>query len=508
MIIINNKLNKEIDEIDFSNVEYSSMSNFYSTSYHLEMQDVKLQDLYTLLRNPYNNMKRIRDTSRYMSNKYGIIRDILRTMRSLPNLNYHLAWSSYDDIELIKENEKIVYDFLDEINVKKACRDSIYEVCEIGTIVMCNRNNKYIQFLDLDELKIDKQRNGKWIVEYDLECISNGSQNIKEIQNKINSLPKEITLRKYNLYKSKGEDYRYVELSDCEVINIDSIRNNPYGLPFSFSAWSSILQKDLISKAERSVIDRMIKQILILQVENLNKGTSNEKPPPKEVIDMYFNELSRVVLSKEKGRKTATVDESGVGLATLPYFLKLDSLDVDTNFIPKEMYEKVNDDIYDNLGVSQALISGKGSNYSSSQVNIEKIFKYIFSILEDFESVINTYIKKLIPNNLRCKFYFERTSSLDRNKYISSYKDLYMQTGNIIPWIESITGQPYHYTVSMKHYQDKVLRTKDLFQPAANAFTQSGKDKNVGRPTSENDDNANTNKSKSNGSNDVPKPSS
>lgn len=468
------------------------------------LQDIKLTDLYKYLRNPQANIQSIRNVSKYLSNKHGVIKDVLRTIKTLPSLNYHLTWSTYDEPQLIREKESLVYDFLDTINVKKFVRDGLYEVSELGTVVVCNRKNKYIQFLDIDELRIETQRNSKWIVEYDLDNVKKGTSNVEEIQAKINSLPDEITLAKYNKYtKNRDKKLRYVELPSCDVVNIDANRNSPFGLPYTLPAWSAILQKDLISQVERSVSDRLLKQILILTA-----GQINDKPAPKELIDFYFKQVSNLVQKKQTGRNTSASDSSGTGVIAFPDIFKLDTLDIDTTFFPKEMYDKINKDLFMNLGVSPALISGQDSDYSSSQINTEKLFRYIYSILEDFERVINSYIKKILPEGLSCTFYFDKTTSIDKDKMIAAYKELYMQTGVAIPWLEALSSQPYNTIVGMKKYQDKVLKLDDLFNPPLNAYTTSGGDNpKAGRPVSDNSQNPNTNKSRTNDSNSVPSPS-
>src|SRR5699024_7229824 len=142
-------------------------------------------------------------------------------------------------------------------------RDGLKEVPELGTVVTCLRANKYVQFLDLDEIVINKQRNGKWVVEYDLASLDNLSA--LEQQRKMYSLPDEVTPASYLPYKNKRDDsIRYVELSNCDVIAIDNKRNYPFGLPMSMGAWQPLLQKEIINRVERSVSDRLIKNILIL----------------------------------------------------------------------------------------------------------------------------------------------------------------------------------------------------------------------------------------------------
>ncbi|MGG3987512.1 hypothetical protein [Bacillus smithii] len=464
---------------------------------------LRLTDLYKYLQNPYDNIDQIRKSSEYLTNKYGVIKESLRTLKSILTLNHHLSWSNYDDIKKIRKYEDKIYKFLDDIDVKKVVRDGIYEAAKTGTVVTCLRKNKYVQFLELENLRIVKQRNGKWVVEIDLKSIDK----YRTVQDKlaiIESLPDEVTVAKYNLYKNKGEDYRYVELKNCDVISPDAPRNYPYSLPYTIGAWNALLQKELIDRVERSVSDRMIKQILLLHAFPMD-GKNGTKMPPKPVIRQYFNEISKLL--QKKNQRSHNSDESSVGLVGLPSFFELKEIEVNTDLFKKELYEKINRDIFMNLGISETLISGGGSdsNFSSAQLNNEKLFRYLFTILEQFETIINNYIKNLLPNNLSCRFYFDRVTMLDRDKYIEQCKAFYQQTGIFSPWAESLLGVPLQFVLGQARYEKEVLKIDQYINPPENFFNQSG-DKKGGRSEETNPTNENTIKSKTNGNNN-PKPS-
>lgn len=504
------EINTESFSFDNSHdwLELANMTDFI-TQYGsgASLTDIKLADLYRYLQNPYSHIKDIQKASKYLTNKHGIIKDVLRMVKSLPTLNYHLHWSSYDDIKKINKYGQKIQQFLDDIDVQQFVRDGLYEVGQMGTIVLCLRSKKYVQFLDLDDVRVNRQRNGKWVVEYDLNVI-NGFKTTQDKLAVIESLPEEITIAKYNLFKNKGGDYRYVELKDCDLINIDGVRNFPFGLPLTIGSWSAILQKEIINRVERSIADRMIKQVLVLYASTLDKeGT---KPVPKELIQAYFKEVSKLMQKKEQnGSARSTSETSGTGVIALPHFFNLKTLEIDTQMFKKEIYDKIDNEIFANLGISSALVYGGGNtNYSAAQMNSEKLFRYIFTILERFERIINNYISKFLPKDLKCKLVFDRSTISNRDKMIDKYKEFYMQTGIIQPWAESLLGVDYQYAVNQAEYEKKVLKLHEVIYPAQNAFTSSGKDNNsAGRPENTDPNNENTNKSKSNGGNASPSPS-
>jgi hypothetical protein len=472
------------------------------------LTDIKLTDLYNYLRNPYKYIKQLRLASKYLTNKHGIVKDVLKAFKSLPTLNYHLAWSSLENPKQIKKYEQKIHDFLEEINVKKFVRDGLYESGEVGTVVSCLRKGKYIQFLDLDDIRINKQENGKWIVEYDLSVIKGNlptNANTYDLAAVIEVLPDEVTTSAYLQFVKKGESFRYVRLKNCDVTAIDNNRNTPYGLPLSLGAWTSLIQKEIISRVERSQADQLTKKLLILYAGNIG-GKDNGKPAPKPLIEGYFKEVSNLIVKKEQNQSKNPSDASGTGVIALPDFFKLEGLDVKVEMFTDDLYKKINADIFMNLGVSEALIYGSGANYSSASMNSEKFFRYIYTSIEEFERVINSYVKSMLPFGLSCKFYFDRTTLLDKDKYIDKCKDFYMQTGIFSPWAESLLGIPFQYALGLAQYEQEVLKISELIKPPQNAFTQSGSESG-GRPEDTSGKSENTNKSKSSGGNKSPSPS-
>lgn len=490
-------------------MELASLSDYFTTyGQNAALYDIKLQDLYVYLQNPYAHIRSIRRASKYLNNKNGILKEVTRTFKALPTLEYMTSWSEYSDEKKIRKYERKVEDFLEDIDVVDLVKTGLQEIADIGTVVTCLRSQKYVQFLDLDDLRIIKMRNGKWVVEFDLQTIKNTDlpYNTATV---IESLPDEITIARYNEYLKKGEDYRYVELKNCDVISLDAPRNMPFGLPITFSGWSAVLQKEMINRVERSVADRLIKQIFILKAGFMDKN--NEKMVPRPTIEAYFKEISRVLAKKEDRFGNSQDGMSGTGLISLLQGLDIDTLDVNTDMFKKELYEKIDNDIYQSLGVSPQLIWGGGSsgNYSSAEMNSQKFLSSIFDTVRKFEKVINNYLKQILPKDLRCTFKFFKSTINDKQKNIDHFQKIFLQTGVSKYWLEAATGLNYKDVLRQAKYEKEELNVEDILYPPQNAYTQSGSSSgdNAGRPTEENPTNENTIKSKGSGSNDAPSPS-
>lgn len=509
------EMEKEENSMDSFLLELSTINDYISRyGQGLGFREISLIEIHNWLRNPLANINRIQRTSRYFANRFGIVKDVNEAFKTLPSLNYHLVWSNYDNPSKIQKYEKKVYDLLDTLNVRKTVRQGLSELAEVGTVIPTNRNNKYIQFIDLDKVAIHKQVNGKWVVEVDLATITGNT--VYDIYAQINNMPEEVTVEHYNLYKNKGEDYRYVALADASVLNIRGMRNHPYGLPISLSAWSTLLHKALIEQVEKSVADRKLKSLLVMYVKSILTQSEAYKPPNKDVVANYFRDLSNLLKKKDQsGSSKTTMDTAGTGLLSLPDFFELKEIEFNNDMFSKELYDKLDRDIFSSMGVSEALVYGGGTNtnYGTAQMNSEKFFRYIFTALEDWEDYFNEVIKGVLPSDLDCKIYFDRTVIGDREADIQAKKDFYLQTSIWIPYAEAVLGVPYKYALGMKEYQDKVLKLNDVIMPPMNAYTQpanasKGSDNKGGRPSKSLKDSTGSGvKAKANKSNDIPSPS-
>ena len=484
---------------NLDNDEFASLSNFTQQTEVRVTREPTINDLKRYMQNPYAHLDKIREISVFLTNKHGILKDVLRMFKSMPTLKYRIGSGNNIVQEQNEKNSRIIQQFLKDIDVVEFVRDGMWEVAEQGTVVTCLRSGRYIQFLNIDDLRINRQKDGRWVVEYDLSKLNSlGSIDIKK---RIESLPDEVTLKSYNTFRKHNHDSnRFIELNNCHVVKMDGKRNMPYGLPLTMGAWTAILQKEIISNTERSVADRIIKQILVLE----GGYYDDDKKSPIKIgtLKRYFDEISKVMQSQEEsGSKGST--SGGVATLAIPHYISLDTLKIDTKLFEKELYDKVSNDIYENLGVSPALIAGLEGNYASANANNEKFFSFIASTIEKFEKIINLYIEDLIGEHSGHEISFERATVLDKKEEVNRNKEFYLQTGNPQPWIESLYGSgSFMPILEQTKYMKEKLDISNVFFPPQNAYTSSGKDNEK-----DNSGNDNTIKSKTNDGNSTPSPS-
>lgn len=469
----------------------------------LTSSDVSIKDLLNWLKNPPKYRKKLIQLSKYYYNKDGVVTDVYDLFNVLPVLNYSILWDSMKNG--YAKNKKIVDQFTKDIKLKKLVRDTIFTVIQEGTCVWYNRKNKYIQFLDSDQIEINYMINGKWQVLFDLKSLD-GIKLENGLISQINAAPDEVTVVAYNTYK-KDPSKRYIalDINKTQVFKLRGSRNEPQGVPYCIPALASIIHRDLLEKTEKALADRIINQIIVQKIGTMPSPDGKlGLPVPKDTVSGYHNNLKNLLQKKYDSNST---DNASTAPLTVPSFVTIEELKINMTTFPKEIWERIDRDIFKKLGISTAINSGggNGQSFGSASVNVEKIFSIIFYIIEDIEEAIDEFMSILIPNsNLNPKIRFTRTTILDKDTAFAQAESLYLKgRGSLKDYVES-SGRDFDHWLAQVKYENEVLKINDL--PIHLTSYTATDDGTGGRPESKTPSDSND-KSKGNGGNSVPSPS-
>lgn len=460
--------------------------------------DVNIKDLMNWLKNPPKYRRQLIQLSKYYYNKDGVVTDCYDMFNVMPVLNYSVLWQNMQMKKFVNY-KKTVDTFLSNIKVKKIVRDTIFTVIQEGTCVWYNRNNKYMQFLNDEEIKIEYLVNGKWQVFYDLQYIYkyNAQHSIDTLQSKIESAPDEVTLETYNNFRKDAAKYRYVplDINKTQVFKLRGARNEPYGIPYAVPAISSIIHKDLLEKTEKALADRIINQIIVQKIGNMPSADGKiGLPVPKDTVAGYHTNLKNLLQKKYDANST---ENSSTAPLTVPSFVEIEELLVNMNTFPKEVWERVDRSIYQKLGFSQSLNygGGNGQSFGSSSINVEKIFAIVFYLIEDIEEAINEFLNMLVPSgNFNPKIWISRQTILDKETTFKNAESLYLKgRGSLKHYVEA-AGYDFDQWYAQVKYENEVLKIDDLpihlTSYTANGDNKAGAPSN-GKPTDGNNSNAN-----------------
>jgi hypothetical protein len=469
--------------------------------------DINIKDLLLWLKNPPKYRKQLIQLSKYYYNKDGVVTDVYDLFNVLPVLNYSVLWQNMDT-RAFKNYKKTVDGFLKSIKVKKLVRDTIFSVIQEGTCVWYNRDNKYIQFLNNDEIKIDYMVNGKWQVFYDLQYLDQYKTafSVATAQSLIDAAPDEITMEKYLQYKKDSSKYRYVplDMNKTQVFKLRGARNEPYGIPYCIPALASIIHRDLLEKTEKALADRIINQIIIQKISPLTGADGKSSlPVPKETVNLYHNNLKNLLQKKYDSQSS---DNASTAPLTVPSIVSIEELKISMTTFPAEVWERIDRDIFKKLGYSVSLNSGggNGQSFGSATINVEKIYAIIFYLLEDIENAINEYLDILVPSgNFNPQIKFSRATILDKETGFNQAESLYLKgRGSLKHYVES-AGYDFDHWLAQVKYENDILKLDETLPIHGTSYTQSGDGKG-GRPQDKNSKNDSTNKSKGNNGNSNP----
>ena len=188
---------------------------------------------------------------------------------------------------------------------------------------------------------------------------------------------------------------------------------------------------------------------------------------------------------------------------------KLDSIDVANTDIFDEKYEaNLDDKIAMGMGIESSLLPGAGSgSYSAQTNNLELLSAQLFQWIEQIESELNKCISANIikdsQNWVECRYL--KTTYANRDVMVGFAKELYLQgKGSLSLWASACGISPdVFFALLDQEIDDNV----EAYPVHMTSFTMSGKQDGAGRPTDNKSNNPNTLQSKSNNSNDMPKPS-
>ena len=173
------------------------------------------------------------------------------------------------------------------------------------------------------------------------------------------------------------------------------------------------------------------------------------------------------------------------------------------------------DSVNKDISVSASALDGSSTgNYSTATLNLELVAANVYSWIEDIVDELNKCINKNIIKDPSCRvvFYILPITMVNRDQMVGYMSDLYARgKGSLYAWIASTGINPDTYVALMDYELDEDFENK--YPVHRTSFTVTGKDdpefedlNKGGRPPTNSNDPAAV-QEKTNGGNNMPKPS-
>lgn len=500
------------------NKSYEFNSNLTSAySYTSSYNVLNIDALKRMLRDHIANNKQLRDVSNILYNSSGIYTNVIDYMTALPTLD-RVVYGSNKNHEKYKSNKEKYLTALRKMKDKIIARDIIFKSALDGTCFYYfettepNPLPRYFNDFDIDQItevnaadfncgvtplptdycRIVGRKNSSYVVAFDCSFFDQFTGNGRSL--KLKKYPKEIR-KAYTAYK-KDMNRRWVVLNNDKTIT-NKVRakiDDPWGRPIGLASFVDMLYEEYFTDTKRSVLDD-VNSTIIYQTfpEGEKKGNSSLTQTQQKA---QHENIKNALFSKGVRK--------GVNFFSVASGTKLDKLSTDIDFLKIKGEEELITRISTSLGFAGSLLNGQGGDYSSSQANIEMIsaelFDWINQIQDEFNKVINANIIK--DNKNYMEVYYLPITHVNRDKQFSHAKDLYLSAGGSLQYLIATAGvNPDAYLSLMDEEREDDYDSK--YPPHLTSYTTNGDSESKGAGRNEDSDptNANTIKSKSNGSN-------
>lgn len=504
---------------DFETNSFWGYQSASSGNYENLLSGNSFDMLKELIKNPMDNNAEIRHLSREIYSASGIYSNIVDYMTSLLTLD-RIIISRSGNKKKRKSNKLQTEICLKKIKDKEFIRDMLFRAMLDGIAVSyletSNRPSNRQKFMNdfevkniseinskkfnisvcnlpADYIQIVGIKNGNYQVAFDLNYFTDFKG--EKLENKLRRYPEEIRNAFYKRRKDADFGNWYILDSDKTIVlKIRSSREEKWGRPLVLQALQDILYSDYWTGTKRNVLSEINSRIFYMEFpQGKEPGTSALTQSQQK----QQHEMVKTGILKRGG-------SGGTNFFSVASGTKINKLDVDTSLFKDECEKDLKNDICTDLGFAASLLSGASSSYSSQQNNLQLVISQVYSWVESISyeliKAINSAVIKDEENMI--EIYYLPCSIVNRKEFVNQMKELYtLGHGSLSAWIASTGMNPEAYLSLMD--MEKEEKWDEKFKPHLTSFTSTSKDK--GRPESTELTNENTDKSKTNNSNNVPK---
>lgn len=463
--------------------------------------------------------------------KNGIVSNAIDYMTSLPCLDRVITINKKRNSKKLKQNKELMSATLKMIDDKLFIRDALHTEMREGiafyyldirkpttdfkkymsdydvqNIVEINEVgvNARIVTLPWQYTKIIGKKNGRYLLAFNLRYFDDFTGDQKE--NKLKKYPKEIAEAYHDKEQGLAGDWAILDSDKTMCRKIKCKDSEPWGRSLIIAALEDVLYKDYYIDTKRNVLDEINNKIIYETFpEGKDKGTCALSKKQQE--DQH-NTVKQAIMTKNS--------KGGTSFFSVAAGTKLDSIDIDLDIFDSKNESDLNNNISLDLGVCASLIGAMATgNFAAGQNNLEMITAQLYTWVYEWQTELNYVINKNIikDDKNKVEVYYFPTSFVNRKTFFDQMKTLYSEASGSLTFLVASAGidPDVYFNILDQEIEDGIYQK---YLPHMTSYTLSSKEESKidsndegGRPQVDNPTNENTIKSKTNNSNDMPKPS-
>lgn len=491
------------------------------------------EEIRSIVKDPIANHDLTRRLAMFVYNSEGVVTNSIDYMVSLPCLDRVVYGKKrlFGKTKLNK-NKDLMLSTLENINDKQFIRDALFTDMNEGNCFYYfevtkkpNDNTKALSDYDVENIielcdmgmnasiiplpyeytKIVGRKNNRNVIAFNLRYFDEKCVTQDERNRKLKKYPSEIRNGYLQWEKGNFAGNNWLVLDNKHTIahKIKCKISEPWGRPLAIAAIADILYQNEFVDTKRNVLKELNNRIVVQTLpEGKDKGSCALTKSQQE--DQH-NKVKQAVMTKN--------NRGGTSFFTVSAGTKIDTLDVGTTDIFDSKNESdLTDKISLDLGMAASLLNGSGSgNYSSQQNNLELINAQIYTWIQELQSELNYVINENIIKDKknRVEVYYLPTSLVNRKNFFEMMRSLYTECGGSYTFMCAAAGvSPTIYFNILDEEIDSGIF--DRYVPHQTSYTLSKKDSRNdkgGRPQTDSSTSESTIQTKSNDSNNYPKPS-
>lgn len=437
-----------------------------------QLKVITEEQIKTWLSNPDKYYKELANIMAYMYYADGYIYQLFTLFISLPKLNYKIK--VFDNTQKGYEtNMAIVNNVMSKIKYKQIARDIIRQLCLHGTVVatwLGDKKNPFLYVFDKQEYVFPSHReNGDWVAKLDLAWFDGMNDNERALM--IETLGGIVSESQYQKYKgdTSNIENKYIVLPQektyCARINT-VLRNQRRGVPMGTQYLFEHLHKQTLKNLEKSIANKIIKNMLVLTMGNKEKPNETINPKVKtKVAKGVHNAL----------RKNINTNDTPV--IVIPEYASLEFGKMDGfDGLDNKKYDAINLDISTALGISNALMNGEG-NGSTIKYNISMLYNRISLMLEEIEPIFNMLLPIVLPTSKSTNYHIEidKSQPLDSEKVIDTFVKLHAEGFSVKAVLDLLPDTDVDEYIKRSYYEHETLKLYDTIIPPQTSSTLSAK---------------------------------
>lgn len=491
----------ETDRLVEGEIAYAIKNKLFSDGIVNEISD---DIVLNYLSNHDDHIKELVSLATYYYISNGAVHNLFELSTILPVLtNYRLdvidrTGKNYE------RNRATCLKVLNDVQHTILTRDIISQLISQGTFVGMWLGDKkngfyYYTFDCLGFVQPSHLLNGKWVAHLDMAWFDVMIEEHRKAT--LDTLSPFVTHEMYNNYVANKEDKakRYIILPEdrTAVIRTHTLkRTQRFGISWLTQGLYNINHKKKLKDLEKAVANRVINALSILYIGSKEdpetKNLKLNKNMKKKIHEAVKNAMEKV--SKGEG--------SVVGL---PEFAELKLPEIQgLEALSGDKYKSVDSDIASDFGISRTMTSGDGGNFASAKINYDIFYKKTAPLIENIEyEVYGKLFNLMLPEKQKGNFMlrYSKEAPLSQEKRLDYLMKLHSEGFSPKPIIDSLDGVSYDNYIEQTIYEREVLKLHEKVVPYQTSYTQSD---NGTKESTENPENDNTSKSKTNDGNSLP----